>query len=143
MALRADFATAEPARLEALLGVLLHAQRLCAAPDGRQALSQLLARPEYLDLPAPLLLAALDPAQGGPAFTAPYPAPAYGQWYARQMQLWGRAPAGLEGWPRGSTARICFCAPVARRATSRNRLRMPILIKKSADRIFYHHDLLK
>lgn len=97
LALRADFANAEAARLDALLRVLLCAQRLCAAPDGRQALSQLLARPEYLDLPAPLLLAALDPAQGGPAFTAPYPAPAYGQWYARQMQLWGRAPAGLEG----------------------------------------------
>ena len=96
LALQAGFAGADPARLDALLRVVLRAQRICADPSHRAALADLLARPEYLDLPAGLLAQALDQAEGGPAFDAPYPSIVQAQWYARQMLRWGKAPAGLE-----------------------------------------------
>ncbi|MGE4482747.1 CmpA/NrtA family ABC transporter substrate-binding protein [Acidocella sp.] len=96
LALRGDFASGGAERLTALLRVLLRAQQACTEPAGRAKLAALLARPEYLDLPASLLAQALDETQGGPAFTAPYPSIRQAQWYARQMRRWGKAPAGLE-----------------------------------------------
>jgi two-component system, oxyanion-binding sensor len=96
LALQADLVASAPDRINALLQVLLRAQRECAAPKSRAKLAALLERPEYLDLPADLLAEALDGAQGGPSFTAPYPSVAQAQWYVRQMQRWGKAPAGLE-----------------------------------------------
>ncbi|MBU6397478.1 MAG: ABC transporter substrate-binding protein [Rhodospirillales bacterium] len=96
LALQADFATTAPERLNIMLQVLLRAQRECAAPEARAKLAALLERPEYLDLPADLLAEALDSAEGGPSFIAPYPSVTKAQWYARQMQHWGKAPAGLE-----------------------------------------------
>lgn len=96
LALQADFVAGAPDRINALLQVLLRAQRECAAPESRAKLAALLERPEYLDLPADLLAEALDGTRGGPGFTAPYPSVAQAQWYARQMQRWGKAPAGLE-----------------------------------------------
>jgi len=96
LALRADFALLDPDRLTALLQGLFYAQRLCAEPARRAGLAALLARPEYLDLPADLLAEALDVDAGGPLFTAPYPSLEQAQWYARQMQRWGKAPCSLE-----------------------------------------------
>lgn len=96
LALQEEFATASPDLLNTLLTVLLHAQRESAAPQSRARLAALLARPEYLDLPAELLTEALDETKGGPSFTAPYPSIAQAEWYALQLQRWSKAPAGLE-----------------------------------------------
>lgn len=96
LALQADFVETAPARLNALLRVLIHAQRVCAEPGSRARLGTLLARPDYLDLPAELLIEALDVTHGGPGFGAAYPSVEAAQWYARQMQHWGKAPEGLE-----------------------------------------------
>lgn len=95
LALREDFAVADPARLTALLRVLLAASAQCALAERRAGLAEMLAQPEYLDLPAALLAQALDPAAGGPVFGACYPAVPQALWYARQMRRWGRAPAGI------------------------------------------------
>lgn len=93
LALSAGFCTADPGRLKVLLQVLLQAQHACSAPRQRAALAQLLARPEYLDLPAALLAPALEAGSGGPRFDAPYPAPEQARWYVRQMHRWAKAPA--------------------------------------------------
>ncbi|GAN80089.1 CmpA/NrtA family ABC transporter substrate-binding protein [Acidocella aminolytica] len=97
LTLQADFVATAPERLHLMLQVLLRTQRECAAPESRAKLAALLERPEYLDLPADLLAEALDSEKGGPSFTAPYPSVTQAQWYARQMQRWSKAPAGLEG----------------------------------------------
>jgi ABC-type nitrate/sulfonate/bicarbonate transport system substrate-binding protein len=97
LALRADFCAADPGRLTALLRVLLAADAACAAPEGRAQLADLLAQPGYLDLPRELLLAALDPAHGGPEFGNPYPDLGQAQWYASEMVRWNKAPAAIAG----------------------------------------------
>lgn len=96
LTLQTAFCAADPARAAALVRVLLHAQRLCAEPARHGVLAGLLARPEYLDLPADLLAQALDIDAGGPLFTVPYPSRAQARWYARQMLRWGKAPASVE-----------------------------------------------
>jgi two-component system, oxyanion-binding sensor len=96
LALRADFCRADPDGLTVLLKVLRQAQSLCAEPARREMLAALLARPEYLDLPADLLAQGLDHETGGPLFNAAYPSPSQAQWYARQMRRWGKAPDGIE-----------------------------------------------
>jgi NitT/TauT family transport system ATP-binding protein/nitrate/nitrite transport system substrate-binding protein len=92
LALRADFAARDPAGMMGLLRALIASGAACAAVAGRAALAELLAEPGYLDLPAPLIAGALDPDAGGPAFTAQYPLPAHGEWFAGQMLRWGKAP---------------------------------------------------
>lgn len=92
LALRADFCQTNPGQMKILLEVLLHAQRQCADPERREALATLLARPQYLDLPAELLAQALITENGGPLFDAPYPSLAQAEWYAGQMRRWGKAP---------------------------------------------------
>jgi NitT/TauT family transport system ATP-binding protein/nitrate/nitrite transport system substrate-binding protein len=69
LALRADFAAQEPGLVSALL-----------------------AGPDTLDLPAPLIEAALDPAAGGPVFSQNYPLASHGAWFAGQLIRWGKAP---------------------------------------------------
>jgi ABC-type nitrate/sulfonate/bicarbonate transport system substrate-binding protein len=92
LALRADFAARDPAALLALLQVLRAASALCADENKRAGLAALLARSEYLDLPAGLIEAGLDPEAGGPLFTRQYPSAAQARWYAGQMLRWGKAP---------------------------------------------------
>jgi NitT/TauT family transport system ATP-binding protein/nitrate/nitrite transport system substrate-binding protein len=92
LALRADFAARDPAGMMGLLRALIVAGAACAAPDGRAGLADLLAEPDYLDLPAQLIAAALDPDAGGPLFAPQYPLPAHGAWFAEQMLRWGKAP---------------------------------------------------
>ena len=91
LALRADFAAADPARLRLLLGALREACAYCASPGNRPAVAELLARPEYLDLPREMIEASLDPAQGGPLFDLNYPSPQRAAWFATQMRRWGKA----------------------------------------------------
>jgi ABC-type nitrate/sulfonate/bicarbonate transport system substrate-binding protein len=97
LAMRADFCAADPGRLTQLLGVLLAADAACAVPEHRAGIAGLLAQPDYLDLPAALLAAALDPAATGPVFGNPYPDLAQAQWYARQMVRWAKAPVATTG----------------------------------------------
>jgi len=95
LALRADFAAGDPASVRALLIALGDAARLCASPTRREAMSEMLSIPEYLDLPAPLIANSLDPAAGGPIFTQNYPAPAHANWFAMQLLRWNKAPGDV------------------------------------------------
>jgi len=95
LALRADFAAGDPAAVRALLIALGDAARLCASPTRRGQLAELLSVPAYLDLPAPLIAASLDPAAGGPLFTQNYPSPAHAAWFAMQMLRWNKAPGDV------------------------------------------------
>jgi two-component system, oxyanion-binding sensor len=78
-----------------LLRVLLAAGARCAVPEGREALAKILSGPDYLDLPAVLLAAALDPDAGGPVFSMPYPDAREGGRMAREMMRWNKAPAAI------------------------------------------------
>jgi NitT/TauT family transport system ATP-binding protein/nitrate/nitrite transport system substrate-binding protein len=95
LALRADFCARDPAGVQALLRALITAGGMCAAVDGRGALAALLAAPQYLDLPAPLIAGSLDPEAGGPVFAPQYPAPVHAAWFAGQLLRWRKAPAGI------------------------------------------------
>lgn len=92
LALRADFCMRDPAGVMGLIKALRAAGALCAAPEQRPALAALLAAPQYLDLPAQLISAALVPASGGPDFTAQYPLRDHALWFAAQMLRWNKAP---------------------------------------------------
>jgi ABC-type nitrate/sulfonate/bicarbonate transport system substrate-binding protein len=92
LALTAGFA-ARPEALS-LVRVLREACGRCAAPGALGDLAALMCRPEYLDLPAGLIAAALDPAAGGPVFTQTAPRGEHALWFARQMQRWGQAAPG-------------------------------------------------
>jgi len=92
LALRADFAARDPAGMMGLLRALIAAGAACAAAEGRARLAALLAAPDYLDLPAHLIAAGLNPDAGGPVFAPQYPLPAHGEWFAAQMLRWGKAP---------------------------------------------------
>jgi NitT/TauT family transport system ATP-binding protein/nitrate/nitrite transport system substrate-binding protein len=95
LALRADFAARDPAGVMGLLKALIAAGAACAVAARRPALAELLAAPDYLDLPAHLIAGALDPAAGGPLFAAQSPVPDHAAWFAGQMLRWGKAPAGI------------------------------------------------
>jgi NitT/TauT family transport system ATP-binding protein/nitrate/nitrite transport system substrate-binding protein len=95
LALRADFAAGDPAAVRGLLIALSDAARLCANPNRRTALAELLGRPDYLDLPAALIANSLDPAAGGPVFSQNYPWPTHAAWFAMQMLRWNKAPGDV------------------------------------------------
>lgn len=96
LALRSEFVAKRPEQTTSLLQVLLRAQSACAAPQSREELAALLALPDYLGLPADLLIKALDPAQGGPIFASPYPHVVQAQWYVRQMEYQNKKAFDLE-----------------------------------------------
>jgi NitT/TauT family transport system ATP-binding protein/nitrate/nitrite transport system substrate-binding protein len=91
LALREEFVIRAPAATIGLVRALRAAGALCAQPARRDALAALLAGPENLDLPAPLIEQALDPDTGGPIFTRQYPSPEEAAWFTAQMQLWRKA----------------------------------------------------
>jgi len=97
LAVRADFAAGEPEAVRALLIALREAARLCASPARREALSDMLALPEYLNLPAELIASSLDPEAGGPIFSRTYPAPRHAAWFAMQLLRWNKAPGEALG----------------------------------------------
>ncbi|HQT65671.1 MAG: hypothetical protein B7Z76_13550 [Acidiphilium sp. 20-67-58] len=94
LTLRADLAERDPAGVTAILKTLRRAGALCAAADKRSALAALLGQAEYLDLPGELIEPALDPAAGGPLFTAQYPDIEHAKWFAAQMTRWHHVPPG-------------------------------------------------
>ncbi len=92
LALTAAFAESPAAVV--VVSVLLAALAQCARPGLRPDVAAMLARPEYLDLPAGLIARALDPAAGGPLFTEAYPRRRHALWFARQMERWGVVAPG-------------------------------------------------
>lgn len=66
--LREDFAVAHPMAAAALRDALGTATALCRLPERRAELASLLARPESLDLPEPVLAEALVAREGNPVF---------------------------------------------------------------------------
>ncbi|MBU6448480.1 MAG: ABC transporter substrate-binding protein [Rhodospirillales bacterium] len=92
LAMRADFVDRDSARTHLLLTALREAAAYCTSPANRPVLAALLARPEYLDLPQDTLETSLDPAEGGPTFSATYPSPRHAAWFATQMLRWGTVP---------------------------------------------------
>jgi NitT/TauT family transport system ATP-binding protein/nitrate/nitrite transport system substrate-binding protein len=97
LALRADFAAGDPARVRSLLVALRDACVTCAKPARRPALAAMLARHDYLDLPEDVILPSLDPAAGGPVFDQNYPAPSHAAWFAMQLLRWDKAPETVMG----------------------------------------------
>jgi NitT/TauT family transport system ATP-binding protein/nitrate/nitrite transport system substrate-binding protein len=95
LSVRSDFAVQDPGRHLALLTALGEAAALCADPIRRGDLAGLLARPDYLDLPAELIAQSLDTEEGGPKFDQNYPEPSHATWFARQLIRWGKAPESV------------------------------------------------
>ncbi|MGF1621009.1 MAG: CmpA/NrtA family ABC transporter substrate-binding protein [Rhodomicrobiaceae bacterium] len=60
LGVEAAFAAREPALLEALIRAIYHAAEWCAKPDNLDELAEMLARPDYIDLPPEALLPALS-----------------------------------------------------------------------------------
>ncbi|GGC92365.1 CmpA/NrtA family ABC transporter substrate-binding protein [Chelatococcus reniformis] len=106
LGMRTDWAESHAETLAALLRALYHASLWCGAPQNRAELARLLAGPDLLDKPAPILEAALDGRQviadvaagephgplltfGGPAATFPWASHAL--WFYSQMVRWGHA----------------------------------------------------
>jgi ABC-type nitrate/sulfonate/bicarbonate transport system substrate-binding protein len=97
LALRADFAAGDPARVRALVTALRDACATCAKPARREALATLLSKRDYVDLPAALIQASLDPKAGGPVFDLNYPNPQHASWVAMQLLRWDKAPDSIVG----------------------------------------------
>jgi len=97
LAVRADWAATAPERLHALLRGLLRAGRLCDDPAEADGLARLLARPDYLSVPAEMVRASLPSAgtQDDPlrsvfaAHAATFPWRSHARWFAGQMARWG------------------------------------------------------
>ncbi|OYV51887.1 MAG: hypothetical protein B7Z77_03125 [Acidocella sp. 20-58-15] len=94
LTLRADLVERDPAGVVAIVKTLRKAGALCAAADKRAALAALLSQTEYLDLPAELIEAALNPDKGGPVFNAQYPNIDHAKWFAAQMARWHHVAVG-------------------------------------------------
>ncbi|MCX6938877.1 MAG: CmpA/NrtA family ABC transporter substrate-binding protein [Verrucomicrobia bacterium] len=107
---REDFAATRPEEHLALVGALQEAAILCDDPAFRPELVRLLARPEYLDVPArlltPALLGPIDPGMGRePLATTSYirfsqaeanvPTPLRAQWIIDGFARHGLLPKGL------------------------------------------------
>jgi NitT/TauT family transport system ATP-binding protein/nitrate/nitrite transport system substrate-binding protein len=97
LALRADFAAGDPARVRSLVTALRDACATCAKPTRREALATVLSRHEFVDLPPAIIATSLDPANGGPIFNQNYPIPAHANWAAMQLLRWDKAPDSIVG----------------------------------------------
>jgi len=97
LALRADFAAGDPARVRALVIALRDACATCAKPARRQALSVLISGHDFVDLPAAIIEPSLEPKNGGPVFDQNYPNPQHASWVAMQLLRWDKAPDSIVG----------------------------------------------
>jgi NitT/TauT family transport system ATP-binding protein len=117
LALRADWPQRRPAALPALLRALYGAAAWAGDEANHSALAELLARPDYLDAPAPILARALSgrlvTAPGGPAQPMPdflefhahaanFPWRSHALWFAAQMARWGQVAASPETFARAA-----------------------------------------
>jgi ABC-type nitrate/sulfonate/bicarbonate transport system substrate-binding protein len=90
------WAEARPRTLQALLRALIRAQLWADAPENREALADLLARPDYVDAPPSALARALQ--RSGVTFqrnAASFPWVSQAAWLLSQMARWGQLPPGV------------------------------------------------
>ncbi len=100
LALHAGWAAANPAAALAVVRAVLRAGQACDQPERSAALAELLARPEWVGVPAPLIAASLPGGASGAvdrsvfaAFGAGVPFQAHAAWFAREMGRWRTMPA--------------------------------------------------
>ena len=106
LALRAGWAAAHPGTVASLLRALHQAGEACDRPESTPALAALLARPEWVGVPAPMIAASLPGGGGGgggevdrstfAAHGAMDARPEDARWFIRQMARWRDLPAGAE-----------------------------------------------
>jgi ABC-type nitrate/sulfonate/bicarbonate transport system substrate-binding protein len=102
------FAEREPEALQALLRALIRAAAWADAPSNRTALSELLARPEYVGQPQPLLARSLVESPGALVFhagAANLPWLSQAAWLLAQMRRWGQIGPDID---IAGTARAVF-----------------------------------
>jgi NitT/TauT family transport system ATP-binding protein/nitrate/nitrite transport system substrate-binding protein len=103
-AVKAAWAAADPARLQAVLRALLRAAAWADAPANRGDLAAMLAEPGAIGAPAGLIAASLADLVFH-ADSANAPQPAHALWLIRQMTRWGHLPAGVDA---GALARRVY-----------------------------------
>lgn len=128
LGLRADWYEANPERTRALVRALTRAALWCGNPDHAGELAEMLARPDYLDMPVGHILPALTcrmvPEKGEEAriipdfltfseYAATFPWMSHGLWFYSQMVRWGHAH-----WSDESNAilRRCYRPDIYREA---------------------------
>jgi NitT/TauT family transport system ATP-binding protein/nitrate/nitrite transport system substrate-binding protein len=102
LAVRDDWAAANPEALTRLLRVLMQAQVICDQPEAADDVVAALADEAGLALPPDAARAALP---GGSSQEqihfhgagAAFPAPPHALWFLRQMRRWGWLPEGFDG----------------------------------------------
>jgi two-component system, oxyanion-binding sensor len=117
LAMRADWPERRPEALLALIRALHGAAAWAAAPAHHAELAELLARPEYLDAPAPIVARALsgrivrqagEEAAALPNFlefhahAANFPWRSHALWFAAQMARWGQIAPTPENFARAA-----------------------------------------
>jgi ABC-type nitrate/sulfonate/bicarbonate transport system substrate-binding protein len=88
------FAEKDPETLQALLRALIRAARWADQPENRPALSEVLARPQYVGQPPELLARALVESRDAIVFhagEANFPWLSHAAWFLAQMRRWGQA----------------------------------------------------
>jgi len=128
LGVRADWAEANPETLDALIRALVRAAEWADRPENRETLAALLARPDYLDVPAELIARILSGqvpfALGGPSVGidahivfhrggANFPWRSHAQWIYTQMVRWGQVAASPEA---AAAAAASYQPEVYRRA---------------------------
>jgi len=100
LAVRADWAEAQPATLQRLLRALLRAAQRCDEPAEAPALAALLAQERYIGVPEDAIAASLaGGAPGGSIFfgqAASWPWRSHAAWFLGQMARWGELPPALD-----------------------------------------------
>jgi ABC-type nitrate/sulfonate/bicarbonate transport system substrate-binding protein len=99
------FAETEPDALQAMLRALIRAGVWADAAEHRRELAAMLARPEYIGAPEPVIAELLTDAPQGLVYhrhAASFPWRSHAAWFASQMLRWGQAapapdlPAGAQ-----------------------------------------------
>lgn len=101
LAVRADWAAAQPEALHRLVKALLRAQRLCDDPASADEVAALLSDPSGLALPRGATRMALPGGTGAEhirfhAGDVWYPARSHALWFLGQMRRWGWLPDDLD-----------------------------------------------
>ncbi len=99
LAVREDWATANPESLTRLLRALMRAQVICDQPDEADGVVATLADVDGLALPPQAVRAALPGGSGHEQIHfhgagAAFPAPPHAAWFLRQMRRWGWLDVG-------------------------------------------------
>jgi ABC-type nitrate/sulfonate/bicarbonate transport system substrate-binding protein len=110
LAVREEWASANPETVTRLLRALMRAQVICDKPDEADSVVDALADIEGLALPRDAARAALPGGSGHEQIHfhgagAAFPAPPHAVWFLRQMRRWGWLP---EGTNLGTVARSVY-----------------------------------